>query len=216
MEIAVKTPLFGFKLNSQRNDHSRMAAVFVPDNPSKKTGTSLQMRYSAREFLKRATFSHYMVGYGTYPVVCAVSSGLKEVSPPTFEDFTVTAASANEGKELKIKVDVSGTKTQEIFDDVFSKMVADAQPIPGFRRVKGGKTPNIPIDILLEVLGPSKVYKQVIKKIINWAVADYVHKEGLKVTKDLRVEQSFEELEANFDPGEKLSFDAMLQLLECN
>lgn len=37
-------------------------------------------------------------------------------------------------------VDVFGTRTQAVFDEVFSKMVADAQPIPGFRRVKGGKT----------------------------------------------------------------------------
>ena len=36
-------------------------------------------------------------------------------------------------------MELSGVKTRAIFDDVFSKMVADAQPIPGFRRVKGGK-----------------------------------------------------------------------------
>lgn len=42
---------------------------------------------------------------------------------------------------LQITVEVSGTKTQEIYDKVFSKMVEDAQPIPGFRRVKGGSSP---------------------------------------------------------------------------
>lgn len=35
---------------------------------------------------------------------------------------------------------------------------------------------QIPRDILLEVLGPSKVYKQVIKKVINSTVAEYVEK----------------------------------------
>lgn len=38
----------------------------------------------------------------------------------------------------QISIEVSGTKTQTIFDEVFDKMVAEAQPIPGFRRVKGG------------------------------------------------------------------------------
>lgn len=38
----------------------------------------------------------------------------------------------------QIKVEVSGAKTRAIFNEVFDKMVADAQPIPGFRRVKGG------------------------------------------------------------------------------
>lgn len=34
---------------------------------------------------------------------------------------------------------MSGTITRELYDKVFDKMVADAQPIPGFRRVKGGE-----------------------------------------------------------------------------
>lgn len=36
-------------------------------------------------------------------------------------------------------MEVSGAKTRAIFEDVFKKMVTAAQPIPGFRRVKGGK-----------------------------------------------------------------------------
>uniref|UniRef100_A0A6N2MKE9 Trigger factor ribosome-binding bacterial domain-containing protein n=1 Tax=Salix viminalis TaxID=40686 RepID=A0A6N2MKE9_SALVM len=71
---------------------------------------------------------------------------------------------------------------------------------------------KIPRDILLEVLGPSKVYKEVIKKVINSTVSEYVDKEGLKVIKDLRVEQSFEDLEDAFEPDEKFSFDAVIQL----
>ncbi|XP_040870465.1 uncharacterized protein [Glycine max] len=112
----------------------------------------------------------------------------------------------------QISVEVSGNKTQRIFDDVFKKMVAAAQPIPGFRRVKGGKTPDIPKNILLEVLGPSKVFNEVIKKIINSTVAEYVEKECLIVSKDLRVEQSFEDLETTFEEGEKFSFDVVLEL----
>ncbi|KAL5711663.1 hypothetical protein ACHQM5_013924 [Ranunculus cassubicifolius] len=111
-----------------------------------------------------------------------------------------------------MKFEVSGVKAESIFDDVFSKMVAAAQPIPGFRRVKGGKTPNIPKDVLIQVLGPSKVYKQVITKVINSTVAEYVEREKLNVTKDLKVEQSYEELEAAFEPGEKFSFDVTIQL----
>ncbi|KAF6173185.1 hypothetical protein GIB67_028483 [Kingdonia uniflora] len=70
----------------------------------------------------------------------------------------------------------------------------------------------IPKGVLLQILGPSKVYKQVIKKLINSTIADYVEKENLKVTNDLRVEQSFEELEETFEPGADFSFDAVLIL----
>ncbi|XP_059291284.1 uncharacterized protein LOC132044786 isoform X2 [Lycium ferocissimum] len=109
---------------------------------------------------------------------CAVLLGVgdTEVSTSEFEDFSVTTRGASGSNELKISVNVSGGKTQEIFDRVFSRMVEDAQPIPGFQRVKGGKTPNIPREILLEILGYSKVYKQVIKKIINSTISKYVEK----------------------------------------
>lgn len=39
---------------------------------------------------------------------------------------------------------------------------------------------QIPRDILLEVLGPSKVYKEVIKKVINSTIAEYVEKVNCK------------------------------------
>ncbi|OAY78957.1 Trigger factor, partial [Ananas comosus] len=94
---------------------------------------------------------------------------------------------------MKIRVTVSSSKTQFIFDDVFSKLVAAAQPIPGFRR--------IPKDILLHIIGPSKVNRQTIEKIVNCTVAEFVEKEGIKVSKDLKVEQNLEDLEAAFQPG---------------
>ncbi|KAJ0969322.1 hypothetical protein J5N97_022199 [Dioscorea zingiberensis] len=141
----------------------------------------------------------------------AISQENVGVSTSTFEDFMVSSNNYQDG-HVKVRIDVAGTKTQAVFDIVFTKLVDAAQPIPGFRRVKGGKTPDIPKDILLHILGPSKVNYQSIKKIINTTVAEFVEKEGLKVTKDLRVEQSFEELEAVFIPGKEFAFDVIIQL----
>ncbi|KAI3988130.1 hypothetical protein MKX01_011919 [Papaver californicum] len=148
----------------------------------------------------------------------ALSSESEEVgvSTTSLDGISVAATTTSEPLELKIRIDFTGAKTQEIFDNVFSKMVAAAQPIPGFRRVKGGKTPNIPKDILLQVLGPEKVYKNVIKRVINSSIADYVEKEGLKITKELSVEQNYDELEAKFEPGTEFSFDAFIHLQEAN
>ncbi|KAL0322739.1 UNVERIFIED_CONTAM: hypothetical protein Sangu_1893200 [Sesamum angustifolium] len=150
--------------------------------------------------------------------ISAVGSGLeasitdKKDNAISIKDFEIVVESKGDDK-MQITVEVSGFKTQEIYDEVFSKMVDDAQPIPGFRRVKGGKTPNIPKDILLEILGPSKVYEQVIRKIINSAIAECVAKEGLTVSKDLQIEQSLEDLEASFEPGSNFKFDATVQCL---
>lgn len=145
--------------------------------------------------------------------VQAVSS---DVEAPSSEHEEFSVRSEIEDNKLKISVEVFGARTQEIFDDVFSKMVAAAQPIPGFRRVKGGKTPDIPRDILLEVLGPSKVYKEVIKKVIDSAISEYVKREKLTVGKNVSVEQSFEDLEAIFEPGDSFQFDAIVQCQQSN
>ncbi|GMY33548.1 alpha,alpha-trehalose-phosphate synthase [UDP-forming] 1-like [Fagus crenata] len=110
-----------------------------------------------------------------HPAVCAVISGAEDVgvSSSQFDDFSVAATSTCKARELKISFEVFGAKTQAIFDNVSDTMVTAAQPIPGFRR--------IPKDILLEILGPSKVYKGVIKEVINSTIAEYVEK--LKILK---------------------------------
>eukprot|EP00262_Sarcandra_glabra_P007528 TRINITY_DN20398_c0_g1_i1.p1 TRINITY_DN20398_c0_g1~~TRINITY_DN20398_c0_g1_i1.p1 ORF type:complete len:216 (+),score=49.32 TRINITY_DN20398_c0_g1_i1:74-721(+) len=206
MEIAVKTIFMG--LNSQVLSLKSAVDVQTRVPYLRKACFSLRMRNDGREFSARAR-------HDFFAVAAASSPGLEdvEISASSFEHFIV-AVSSSEGSEIKMRINVSGVKTQLIFDDVFSKMVAAAQPIPGFRRVKGGKTPNIPKNVLLLILGPSKVNMEAIKKIINAIVAEYIEKEGLKVTKDLRVEQSFEELEKTFEPGKEFSFDAIIQRQE--
>nr|CAD1838972.1 unnamed protein product [Ananas comosus var. bracteatus] len=158
--------------------------------------------------------------FSTTQVVSPVlNSENSDASVSRYEDFSV-AVNAREDKDMKIRVTVSSSKTQFIFDDVFSKLVAAAQPIPGFRRVKGGASPDIhkyiPKDILLHIIGPSKVNRQTIEKIVNCTVAEFVEKEGIKVSKDLKVEQNLEALEAAFQPGKDFVFDAIVQIQETN
>lgn len=78
--------------------------------------------------------------------------------------------------------------------------------------MKGGKTPDVPKEVALHLIGPSKVKKAAIKKIINRAVAEYVEKENLDASKNLKVLQSYEELEAAFEPGKEFCFDAAVHL----
>ncbi|OAY37805.1 trigger factor isoform X2 [Manihot esculenta] len=213
MELAVKTRFWG--LNSKLINHKRTLDVAFPNISCKSAAFSYQTRDLSQGYRVRLRESHRCFS-PVFVVLSGASGQDVEVSSTQFEEFSVKSSSTNEAGELRISVEISGSRTSEIFDNVFDKMVAAAQPIPGFRRVKGGKTPDIPRDVLLEVLGPSKVYKEVIKTVINSTVAEYVDKEGLKVNNDLRVKQSFEELEDMFEPDEEFSFDAVLQLQEMN
>ncbi|CAA2988052.1 trigger factor [Olea europaea subsp. europaea] len=208
--LAVKPHACFFNLNPKIVTKKQIADVFIQCPHSRRKCFCVNMGYERQKLPGRTSNKCLFT-------VATASSGVQdvEVSSP-FKEFTITTSSVDKTNELKISVEVSGLKTQQIFDNVFSKMVADAQPIPGFRRVKGGKTPNIPREILLEILGPSKVYKQVIEKVINSTIAEYVDKEGLTVSKDLLVEQSFEDLEEIFEPGDEFRFDAIVQFIDSN
>lgn len=113
---------------------------------------------------------------------------------------------------MQLRVTVADTMTESIFEKVFSKNVAAAQPLPGFRRMKGGKTRDIPKEIALHLIGPSKVKKETIKNIISLTIAEYVQKEDLDASKNLKVLQTYEELEAAFEPGKEFCFDATFHL----
>ncbi|KAK4740924.1 hypothetical protein SAY87_024512 [Trapa incisa] len=207
MEAAIRSPLL--PLYPKVVDLRQTTCAYIPNVSSQWPCISLPFESLPRK-------QNLRIHRKLLPPTYAVTSGTKDadVSSSQFEDFSISTTYVNDHTELKVNVEVSGAKTREIFDNVFDKMIAAAQPIPGFRREKGGKTPNIPRDILLEVLGSSKVYKQVIKTIINSAISKYVLKNNLKVSKNLKVEQSYEDLEAIFEPDETFSFDAMLQLIE--
>ncbi|XP_008460017.1 uncharacterized protein LOC103498958 isoform X2 [Cucumis melo] len=212
MQIAAAN--FFLSANPKAVYHKQTTDYFTPNLTCTSVSFPSQIKYGSSK-ISLSKNNRYL------PAACAVLSENASVSSSQFEDFSVTnVTNTTENKELKIRVEVSGTKTRAIFNVVFDRMVAEAQPIPGFRRVKGGniqrKTPNIPRDILLEILGPSKVYKQVIKEVINSTVAAYVEKEALKVGKDLRIDQSYEDLEDQFEPDEKFFFDAIIQLKESN
>ncbi|XP_061373036.1 uncharacterized protein LOC133315415 isoform X2 [Gastrolobium bilobum] len=166
MHVASQT--FILNLTPQMTGYKqRVDEPIVLSQNCRRSSLSLKLRHGERNILKREHIK-------CLPTASVLSDA--QISSTQFEEFSVSVADINDVKELKMRVEVSGNKTQRIFDDVLKKMVAAAQPIPGFRRIKGGKTPDIPKDILLEVLGPSKVFKEVIKKIINSTVAEYVEK----------------------------------------
>ncbi|GKV29227.1 hypothetical protein SLEP1_g38170 [Rubroshorea leprosula] len=110
-----------------------MENVFTPNIYYRRSCFFPAMRINAQKFWGSRE------GHINHQPICAVLSGVADVgvSSSQFEDFSVTNNGTN-GGELKINVKVSGARTRAIFDDVFDKMVAEAQPIPGFRRVKGG------------------------------------------------------------------------------
>ncbi|KAF2321952.1 hypothetical protein GH714_004793 [Hevea brasiliensis] len=200
MELAVKTLFLG--VNPKLINYKHTLDVAFPNLSCKSATVSHQTRDISQGYRVRLRENHRC-----FTPVSAVLSGASPIYSPSTSAFNLLAiadvqlfrfSTTNPLNPGAQDVEVSSSQFEE-----FSVKVSSTNEAGELR---------IPRDILLEVLGPSKVYKEVIKKVINSTVAEYVEKEGLKVSKDLRVEQSFEDLEDTFEPDEEFSFDAVLQM----
>jgi len=81
---------------------------------------------------------------------------------------------------MQLQVNVSGTMTDSIFQKVFTKNVAAAQPLPGFRRMKGG--------IVLKLLQPQiSVHHLAISNCLQLCSCDsYSHPANSEFTSDVK------------------------------
>ena len=203
---AAATSLVNLKMvNHKRTSGLGPQLQFSHDVPS-----SACLMIFNKECSKRINYKVCRALQAVSPVQCAENP---MQAPVAFKDFHVSVLTEEDGViETQIRVTVSSKMTDSVFEKVLSKHIAAAQPLPGFRRLKGGKTPNVPKEVALHLIGPSKVKKAAIKKIINRAVAEYVEKENLDAAKNLKVLQSYEELEATFEPGKEFCFDAAVHL----
>ncbi|KAL7084924.1 hypothetical protein ACP275_14G252100 [Erythranthe tilingii] len=95
----------------------QFADVFVPCRFPKGRCFSLKMGFTTHQLLQRST-----ANAGVWAVVVSGVDGVEVSSSSSVEEFSFTATSSDKDDELKITVEVSGTKTQEIYDKVFAKM----------------------------------------------------------------------------------------------
>ncbi|XP_072966071.1 uncharacterized protein [Typha angustifolia] len=161
--------------------------------------------YSARDFrhLSAPTF--------------AVRSGLeasitdKKKNDLLLENVSIVIESRDDEK-IHVRVDLTAEETQKAFDDVLTNLARTAPPIPGFRKMKGGKTSNVPKSFLLQMLGKDRVTKFLIQEIVSTTIGDFVKKENLKVNTQFKTTQSLEELESAFIAGSEFGFNATMDI----
>ncbi|KAF3679979.1 hypothetical protein P3S67_007533 [Capsicum chacoense] len=116
-------------------------------------------------------------------------------------------------EKIQVRVDVNEDDTGITYEKVLTNLAKAAQPIPGFRRDKGGKTSKVPREFLPQILGEDLVTDSVIREIVNSTIGDYVKKENLKVKgNNISITQSEDELRSSFVPGTEFRFNAILEL----
>ncbi|XP_019070028.1 uncharacterized protein [Solanum lycopersicum] len=145
--------------------------------------------------------------------VSAASSGLEADSADECLKNAKIVVESEEAEKIQVRVDVNGEYTKMVFDSVLTKLAKSEQPIPGFRREKGGKTSQVPREFLPQILGEERVTNSVIREIINSTLAEYVKKENLAVKDNkISITQTADELMSSFAPGMEFGFNAILWL----
>ncbi|KAH7859029.1 hypothetical protein Vadar_030667 [Vaccinium darrowii] len=149
--------------------------------------------------------------------ICAAGSGVEVSTEPKGNSITISNANivveSEDFDKIDLRVDLTGNETKKVFDQVLRNLARSAPPFPGLRKVKGGKTSEIPKSFLLDLFGKDSVTKFVINEIVTATMTDYVKKEKLKV-KDSKVNtvQTEEELKLSFAPGKEFGFNVTLEL----
>lgn len=151
--------------------------------------------------------------------ISAVSSGLEAtISDQKKKEITLDNAKivveSRDDNKINVRVDLTGEETQKAFDEVLTNLARTAPPIPGFRKMKGGKTSNVPKSFLLQMLGKDRVTKFLIQEIVSATIGDYVKKEDLTVKSQFQTVQTAEELESAFTPGSEFGFNATVEIIK--
>lgn len=148
----------------------------------------------------------------------AISSGLEasitdqKKNDMSLDNVKIVVESRDDDK-IHVRVDMTGEETQKAFDDVLTNLARTAPPVPGFRRMKGGKTSNVPKTFLLQMLGKDRVTKFLIQEVVSITIGDFVRKEKLTVKSKFQTAQTAEELESAFSPGKEFGFNATMEIV---
>ncbi|XP_058202353.1 uncharacterized protein LOC131316871 [Rhododendron vialii] len=147
----------------------------------------------------------------------AAGSGVEVSTDSKDNAITISTAKimveSEDFDNIQLRVDLTGKETQRVFDQVLKNLARSAPPFPGLRKLKGGKTSEIPKSFLFDVFGKDTVTEFVVNEIVTSTMCDYVKKEKLKV-KDSKVNtiQTAEELKSSFAPGKEFGFNVTLEL----
>lgn len=170
--------------------------------------------YPATAVTNQGLLKHCILSQGCLrSLVKSVSAANSDLADDERVKNAKIVVESEEAEKIQVRVDVSEEDTKIIFEKVLTNLEKSAQPIPGFRRKKGGKTSEVPREFLPQILGEDLVASSVIREIINSTLADYVEKENL-VVKDnkISITQSEDELMESFAPGAEFGFNAILEL----
>ncbi|PIG91950.1 trigger factor [Gloeocapsopsis sp. IPPAS B-1203] len=107
--------------------------------------------------------------------------------------------------QIGLAIEISAEKSQQTYDQVIQKLTRTMN-VPGFRKGK------VPRQILLQRLGLVQVKAAALEELIQTGITEAIKQEDIQAIGQPQLRSSFEELIAQYEPGQALQFSAAVDV----
>ena len=110
------------------------------------------------------------------------------------------------GSQVGLEIEVPPDRTQKAYDQVLTKAMRTAQ-IPGFRKGK------VPRQVILKRFGVEQLKASALEDLIQKTLETAIKQEQIEALGNLQLRTSGEDLVAQYQPGQPLTFSASVDVL---
>jgi len=107
--------------------------------------------------------------------------------------------------QIGLAIEIPAEKSQQTYDQVIQKLTRTMN-VPGFRKGK------VPRQILLQRLGSVQVKAAALEELIQTGITEAIKQEDIQAIGQPQLRSSFEELIAQYEPGQVLQFSAAVDV----
>jgi trigger factor len=106
---------------------------------------------------------------------------------------------------LGLEIEVPGDLSKQVYEQALSKLAREVR-LPGFRK---GKAPR---HILIQSIGVARIKATAIEELVQTGLDKAIEQEKIKSLGNYQLQTPFEEILANYTPGETLTFSATIDV----
>lgn len=107
--------------------------------------------------------------------------------------------------QLGLKIEIPAETTKKVYEKVVQNLARSAN-IPGFRKGK------VPRQILLQQMGPKRIKEAALEDLVQDSLKQAISQEAIEALGNYQLLSTYEELTAQFNPGETLTFKASVDV----
>lgn len=107
--------------------------------------------------------------------------------------------------QLGLEIEIPAETTKKVYEKVVQNLARSAN-IPGFRKGK------VPRQILLQQMGPKRIREAALEDLVQDSLKQAISQEAIEALGNYQLLSTYEELTAQFNPGESLTFKASVDV----